>query len=208
MVDFVALVKYEGDLGKALEEGIELLGGFGVVKSPFIPKPNICTGVDKTGFAITDVKIVEALINLVLEEDRNLSVKIVESDSMSKFADGAFEKFGYKSLEEKMRNSGFDVSLVNFSRSPTVQVKLDGPYFKNPELRRLTFTSIRHFYGTKLYHKGNTLLEIQKIRGHKRFTSTLQYINYEIQIHGGTDEWICKVAESEEDRKTLVEKGF
>lgn len=63
MVDFVALVKYEGDLGKALEEGIELLGGFGVVKSPFILKPNICTGVDKTGFDITDVKIVEALIN-------------------------------------------------------------------------------------------------------------------------------------------------
>lgn len=134
MVDSVALVKYEGDLGKALEEGIELLGGFGVLQSPFILKPNICTGVDKTGFAVTDVKIVEALINLVLEEDRNLSVKIVESDSMSKFADEAFEKFGYKSLEEKMRNSGFDVSLVNLSRSPTVQVKLDGLYFENPEL--------------------------------------------------------------------------
>lgn len=28
------------------------------------------------------------------------------------------------------------------------------------------------------------------------------------QIFGGTDEWICKVAESEEDRKTLIEKGF
>ena len=78
----------------------------------------------------------------------------------------------------------------------------------NPELRRLTFTSIRHFYGTKLYHKGKTLLEIQKIMGHKRFTSTLQYINYEKQIYGGTDEWICKVAESEEDRKRLIKKGF
>lgn len=78
----------------------------------------------------------------------------------------------------------------------------------NPELLRLTFTSIRHFYGTKLYHKGKTLLEIQKIMGHKRFTSTLQYINYEKQIYGGTDEWICKFAESEEDRKTLIEKGF
>jgi len=133
-VDSVALLEYEGDVEKTLEEGIVLLGGFGVLRSPFIIKPNICTSVDKTGFAVTDVKIVEALMNLVLKEDRNLSIKIVESDSESKFANQAFEKLGYKSLEEKMRNSGFDVSLVNLSHSPTVSVKLDGLYFKNPEL--------------------------------------------------------------------------
>jgi len=100
--------------------------------------------VDKTGFAVTDVKIVEALINLVLEEDRNLSIKIVESDSESKFADEAFEKFGYRSLEEKMRNLGFDVSLVNLSCSPTVSVKLDGLYFQNPELPNV-ITEPRYF---------------------------------------------------------------
>jgi uncharacterized protein (DUF362 family) len=133
-VDFVALVKHKGDVGKTLEEGIKLLGGFGVLGSPFIIKPNICTGEDKTGFAVTDVEIVKALMNLVLKEDRNLSIKIVESDSESKFANEAFEKFGYKSLEREMRNSGFDVSLGNLSRSPTVQVKLDGLYFRNPDL--------------------------------------------------------------------------
>ena len=134
MVDSVALVKYEGDVGKALEEGVNLLGGFGVLKSPFIIKPNICADVVKTGFAVTDVKVVEALIHLVLNEDRNLSVKIVESNSESKFADEAFEKFGYKGLEEKMTKLGFDVSLVNLSHSPTIPVKLDGLYFKNPEI--------------------------------------------------------------------------
>jgi len=144
MVNSVALVKYEGDVGKALEEGIELLGGFEVLKSPFVIKPNICAGVDKTGFAVTDVKVVEALIDLVLKEDRNLSIKIVESDSESKFADEAFEKFGYKSVEEKMRKLGFDVSLVNLSHSHTVPVKLDGLYFKNPELPNL-ITKPRYF---------------------------------------------------------------
>lgn len=133
-MDSVALVKYEGDVGKTLGEGLELLGGFGVLESPFIIKPNICTGVDKTGLATTNVKIVEALINLVLKEDRNLSIRIVESDSESKFADEAFKKFGYRSLVEGFRNSGFDMSLINLSRLPTVSVKLDGLYFKNPEL--------------------------------------------------------------------------
>ncbi|MDH5450870.1 MAG: DUF362 domain-containing protein [Candidatus Bathyarchaeota archaeon] len=134
MVDSVALVKHEGDVGKALEEGIELLGGLGSLKSPFIIKPNICTGVDKTGFAVTNVSVVEALVDLVLKEDSNLSIKIVESDSESKFADEAFEKFGYTSLEQKLRIEGLDVSAVNLSRLPTVSVKLDGLYFKKFEL--------------------------------------------------------------------------
>lgn len=143
-MDSVVIVNYEGDVGETLEEGIRLLGGFGVLKSPFIIKPNICASVVKTGFAVTDVKVVEALMNLVLEEDRDLSIKIVESDSESKFVDEAFEKFGYKSLEEKMRESGFDVSLVNLSHSPTVPVKLDGLYFKNPELPNL-ITGSKYF---------------------------------------------------------------
>jgi uncharacterized protein (DUF362 family) len=143
-LDSVAMVKHEGDVRKALEKGIRLLGGFGVLQSPFIIKPNICADVVKTRFAVTDVKIVEALINLVLKEDRNLSIKIVESDSESKFADEAFEKFGYKSLEEKMGKLGFDVSLVNLSHSPTFPVKLDGLYFKNPELPNL-ITESKYF---------------------------------------------------------------
>jgi uncharacterized protein (DUF362 family) len=140
-LDSVAIVKHEGDVGKTLEEGIRLLGGFGTLRSPFIIKPNICADVVKTKFAVTDVEIVEALINLVLKEDRKLSIKIAESDSESKFANEAFKRFGYKSLEEKMRKFGFDASLVNLSHSPLSSVKLDGLYFKNPELPNLIIWS-------------------------------------------------------------------
>ena len=144
MIDSVALVKYEGDLGKTLEEGIGFIGGLGALKSPFIIKPNICTDVDATGVANTNVKIVEALIKRVLKEDKDLSIRIVESDSGGKFADEAFEKLGYKSLEERLRDLGFDVSLINLSRSPLVKVKLDGLYFKNPELPKV-LTGHRYF---------------------------------------------------------------
>ncbi len=134
MGDSVALVKHKGDVKKTLEEGIDLLGGLGALRSPFIIKPNICANVDKTGFASTDVKLVEAVIDLVLEEDRNLLIEVVESDSESKFADEAFEKFGYGSLQKKMGERGFNVSLVNLSHSPIVSIHLDGLYFKNLEL--------------------------------------------------------------------------
>jgi uncharacterized protein (DUF362 family) len=134
MTDIVALVKYNGDVEKTLEKAFDLIDGFEVLKSPVIIKPNICADFDRTGFAVTDVEVVEALIKLVLKIDKDTSIKIVESDSGSKWADEAFELFGYTLLEEKMRNLGFDVSLTNLSRSPTTQARLDGLYFKDPEL--------------------------------------------------------------------------
>jgi uncharacterized protein (DUF362 family) len=133
-VDSVALVKYKQDIGRALEEGLELLGGFRALKSPVIVKPNICTISDNTGFSVTNVAVVEALFELLLKENDRLAIRIVESDSQSKFAEEAFEKFGYKQLENDMRSAGFAVSLVNLSQSQFVPVTFDGAYFKNPNL--------------------------------------------------------------------------
>jgi uncharacterized protein (DUF362 family) len=133
MLDSVALVKYENNIRKTLKTGIGLINGFKNLKSPILIKPNICTQIDKTGFAVNDVRVVEALIKLILRENQDLSIKIVESDSISKFADEAFIKFGYKNLEEKMQMSGSDVSLVNLSHSPTIEINFKGSYFKNPK---------------------------------------------------------------------------
>ena len=134
MLDSVALVKYENNIRKTLETGIGLIDGFKNLQSPVLIKPNICTQNDKTGFAVNDVRVVETLIKLILKENQDLSIKIVESDSISKFADEAYIKFGYKSLEEKMQMSGSDVSLINLSHSPTIEINFEGNYFKNPKL--------------------------------------------------------------------------
>jgi uncharacterized protein (DUF362 family) len=137
MMDSVALVKHEGDLKETLKQAIGLIGGLKTLKSTLIVKPNICTGVDETGLANTDVKLVGTFLELVLKQNTNLSIRIVESDSEAKYADEAFQKFGYRDLEQRLRNSGFDVSLVNLSHSTCVPVRLDGLYLKNPELPSL-----------------------------------------------------------------------
>ncbi|MFX1547769.1 MAG: DUF362 domain-containing protein [Promethearchaeota archaeon] len=141
ILDSVALVKYEKNIRKTLENGIGLINGFENLKSPVLIKPNICTQVDKTGFAVNDVLVVEALVKLILKENRDLSIKIVESDSTSKFADEAYIKFGYKSLEEKMQMSGSDVSLINLTHSPTIEINFEGRYFKNPKLPEILLGS-------------------------------------------------------------------
>ena len=110
----------------------QLVDGFKSLESPVIIKPNICTIKDKTGYSVNDVQVVEKLVKIILKENQDLSIKIVESDSMSKFAEEAYDKFGFRDLEIRMQKSGFDVSLINLSHSPTVESEFEGNYFKKP----------------------------------------------------------------------------
>ena len=132
-MDSVALVRYSGVLDTTLREAMGLIGGFQALNPPILIKPNLCTDVDVTGVATTKVDIVETLIRLVLEEDEDVAIRIVESDSESKFADDAFEKLGYNTLAEKYRKQGADVALINLSHEPLVTVEFSGSYFERPK---------------------------------------------------------------------------
>jgi len=134
MLDSVALLKSDKNIENTLEKGVQLIDTFHSLRSPVVIKPNICTIDDKTGFSVTNIQVVKELIKVILKENPDISIKIVESDSMSKFAEEAFEKFGYRKLETKMQESGHDVSLVNLSQSPLIETKFEGNYFMNPKL--------------------------------------------------------------------------
>lgn len=134
VVSSVALVKCKSSVSKALQEGLEHIGGFGVLDSPVLIKPNICTISDDTGYSVTRVEVVKALIELLTQTDEDLSIKIVESDSQSKFAEEAFEKFGYKKLCDDMDDLGFDVRTIDLSKDPLMKLQFVGDYFENPEL--------------------------------------------------------------------------
>ncbi len=111
-MDSVAVVKFEGEIEKTLEEGLELIGGFGALRSSVLIKPNICTIADTTGYACSSVGVVEALIRLILRRDSSLSVKIVESDSENKFAEKAFEVFYRLHKEDEYPGSGVGLGIV------------------------------------------------------------------------------------------------
>ncbi|MHA1971147.1 MAG: DUF362 domain-containing protein [Candidatus Thorarchaeota archaeon] len=133
-MDSVALVKYKENIRSTLEEGLGHIGGFGDLKSPVLIKPNICTIKDGTGHSVTDIDVVKAIIDLLLETDSELSIKIIESDSQSKNAKEAFVKFGYTKFCEDKQNSGFDVATVDLSSLPLAKISFEGEYFKDPEL--------------------------------------------------------------------------
>jgi uncharacterized protein (DUF362 family) len=164
--DVVALVKHEGDLSvgsrsKTLEKTIGLIGGFGSLKSPFIIKPNLVADPsrDVTGFACTKVGMVEALLRLVLQEQKGLSIKIVESNSEAKFADEkTFEGYGYKDLAKRLKKESFDISLVNLSEQPLSKIKFDGLYFKELELHKLLTES--NYFSSVAVAKTHSLTNI------------------------------------------------
>jgi hypothetical protein len=55
------------------------------------------------------------------------------------------------------------------------------------------------------YHKTKDILHVMQLLGHKSIRNTLVYthlVNFE------SDEWICKVATTKEERRNLIENGF
>ncbi len=133
-MDTVAFLKCRGSFKETLGEAIDLIGGTGNLGSPLILKPNICTGNDHTGCANVKVEVVEALVDHIIEGDRDIEIRIVESDSMSKYADRAFERYGYRAYVDRLSGQGVNISLHNLSKSPLTRFDYDGYYFRKPEL--------------------------------------------------------------------------
>ena len=133
-MDTVAFLKCRGSFEETLGEAIDLIGGIGKLSSPLILKPNLCTDNDHTGCANVKVEVVEALVDHILKGDRDIEIRIVESDSGSKYADKAFERYGYRAYVNRLSSQKFNISLQNLSKSRLTRFDYDGYYFSKPEL--------------------------------------------------------------------------
>ena len=76
---------------------------------------------------------------------------------------------------------------------------------QNPRLEQITFKTFRHFKATMEYHRTRDILHVMNVLGHKNIRNTLVYTHL---VSFETDEYVCKVAKTIEDAKTLVEDGF
>ena len=138
----VALVSMrDQSILQALEEALQLIGGFPALISPVLIKPNLCTDIDDTGAATTSTDVVAALIQLLISHDAAIEIRIVESDSESKYVDEAYTKLGYDTLVEAYQQQGYDVQLVNLSTPPLATASFSGSYFTNPSLHPILLES-------------------------------------------------------------------
>ena len=128
----VSIVKlHEGNVRNAVVRAIDFLGGIELPPScNVVVKPNLCTFMGPESGATTDVRIVEALIE-ILNKQNPENIFVVESRSFSGTAPEKFKRLGYTRLEEKFDN----VKLVNLDKDRIYEVRFpENEYLKTVKL--------------------------------------------------------------------------
>jgi integrase len=78
--------------------------------------------------------------------------------------------------------------------------------YGNPRLPQISFHTFRHWKATTEYHKTKDILHVMRLLGHKNIKNTLIYtqlVDFEEK-----DEFICKVATTNEEISQLIEMSF
>lgn len=108
-----------------------------------------------------------------------------------------------------------DIQSVNkeiFPSSKTLQSnwfklrKKVAETYSKPELKQIRLYDLIHFYGTMLYHKTKDIVHVQRKMGHKSLKNTLIYID--LSDFDNEEEYISKVAQTQEEIQQLIEAGF
>jgi integrase len=105
------------------------------------------------------------------------------------------------------RNPNIDplTSMEVFRRVFAAQRSRVAEKLQNRRIDRITSKTLRHYKATMEYHKTKDILHVMRLLGHKDIRNTLVYthlVNFE------SDEWICKVATTKQERVSLIESGF
>jgi len=98
-----------------------------------------------------------------------------------------------------------DIQLNQFRKNFMYQRKRIANKLKNPRIERITFHTLRHFFGTMEYHKTKDILHVQERLGHRSITSTLIYTHL-LNFEG--DDYHVRTAKSLKEDEESLKVGF
>jgi predicted dehydrogenase len=114
----VAVLRAGEDIEKTVQRSVNVLGGLTIKRDDFVVvKPNVCYPKNIENMIITDLKVLEAVLNLVRARTKN--VLVVESDSFSGTAEMRMRKTGAIDVVRKC-----DVDFLNLSRDDVEEHKV------------------------------------------------------------------------------------
>jgi integrase len=96
-------------------------------------------------------------------------------------------------------------SMEVFRRGVAGQRNRLGQKLQNPRIGAITFKTLRHWKATSEYHRTRDILHVMSVLGHKNIRNTLVYTHL-VNFEG--DEFVCKVARTVDEARTLIESGF
>jgi integrase len=77
---------------------------------------------------------------------------------------------------------------------------------QNPNLRRITLHTFRHFFACKLYHNTKDLLLVQSRLGHRNIQNTMVYT--QLVEWDQPDQWTVRRPTTTKEEDELIEAGF
>jgi len=99
----------------------------------------------------------------------------------------------------------FDSTTDALRKSFTLQRRHIAHKMKNPRLMHITFHTFRHWKATMEYHKTRDILHVMQMLGHRSIQNTLVYTRL---IDFKDDEYVARIAHSEQEACQLIESGF
>jgi len=106
----------------------------------------------------------------------------------------------------KIGQKVFGESKLNqFRQNFMVQRKKASHKLQNPRLQKISFHTLRHFYGTILYHKTKDILHVKQKLGHQNINSTLIYTHL---VSFDMENYTSRTAKTTKEASQLVEAGF
>jgi len=101
-----------------------------------------------------------------------------------------------------------NMPIDHHARNFTKQRKRIAQKLQNPRLLMIHFHTLRYWRGTMLYHLYHSEYYVMQQLGHKKIENTLLYIDLEKALFQGDEEYISKVAKTENEVCKLIEDGF
>ena len=96
------------------------------------------------------------------------------------------------------------LSANYYKQRTRIAVKLS-----NPRLRKICFTTLRHWKATMEYHRTKDIIHVKQMLGHKAIQNTMVYINLEQALFkADNDKFHVKVAHNVDEACELIEAGF
>ncbi len=105
----------------------------------------------------------------------------------------------------KTSNTVFATNTDALRKSFQKQRKLLSYKLKNPRLQQISFHTFRHWKATMEYHKTRDILHVMQMLGHRNINNTLVYTRL---IDFKDDDYVARIAHSEQEVCQLIESGF
>jgi integrase len=96
-------------------------------------------------------------------------------------------------------------AMVVFLKALSEQRGTVARKLKNERINAINFRTLRHFKATMEYHRTKDILHVMQMLGHRSIKNTLVYTHL-VDFQG--DEFTCKVANTIDDARSLIENGF